>query len=607
MPNYNVRLKKRSGNGWDTLYPETLASLVTTAAGTNVQVFMDTVYDTGATPNANGAMTKEDKTKLDGIEERANRYVHPNDPSTRHVSDTQIDAWNDKYTKIEVDNLFNQLVMGLDWKESVGTFNDIANTYPNPQDGWTVNVKDTDITYRYDGTGWIAISANAIPLVSHTADGKMSSADKIKLDNLGPRVDGLANDLANLNQGIAGDLTAVINRINNVEQTVNGYNGQIAALENDKADKNHHHDNRYSQLNHNHDTQYAAINHTHNYLPLTGGALTGNVNTNSSINFTAGSTSGIRYNNNLILRNNGTSTVISSINNTMFFRPQGDTNGTNQMTLGTNGDLTATRFVGPLQGNADTATRLQTPRNINGVAFDGTTNITIADNTKVLKAGDTMTGALNNNLSTGTYLAGNQGRALVNSTSAAGGYTTLLKSNSTNGFFTVNNFQDKLLVGYTAKTTVGGGTNRLDRQITLLNEAGNTIFPGQVTATSFNGNATSATRLQNARTVQLTGAVTGQANFDGSTNIQINTTLANQPKGRLVRLRNRVAVTTTTNTVNIGIGGYNVNDDILNVYLAGVRLEPTVEYTNTQSQITLTGGNNFVNGDVVSFEVIQMQ
>ena len=222
-------------------------------------------------------------------------------------------------------------------------------------------------------------------------------------------------------------------------------------------------------------------------------------------------------------------------------------------------------------------------------------------------AGGNMTGTINNSLDTETHLNGNKGKALVNSTNNAGAYTTLLKSNSINGYFTVSNLHDSLLVGYTAKTTVDGGTNRLDRQVILLNEAGNTSFPGQVTATAFNGNATSATRLQNARTIQLTGAITGQANFDGSANIQINTTLATQPKSRLVRLRNRVAVTTTTKTVNIGIGAFNVNNDVLNVYLAGVRLEPTVDYTNTQSQITLTGTNNFVNGDVVSFEVIQMQ
>lgn len=43
---------------------------------------------------------------------------------------------------------------------------------------------------------------------------------------------------------------------------------------------------------------------------------------------------------------------------------------------------------------AFTATKLLTPRNINGVAFDGTGNITVADATKVAKSGDTMTGDL---------------------------------------------------------------------------------------------------------------------------------------------------------------------------------------------------------------------
>lgn len=59
------------------------------------------------------------------------------------------------------------------------------------------------------------------------------------------------------------------------------------------------------------------------------------------------------------------------------------------------GTITA-NLTGSVSGNATTATRLQTARNINGVAFDGTVDITVpgVDNTRVLKSGDTMTGFL---------------------------------------------------------------------------------------------------------------------------------------------------------------------------------------------------------------------
>ena len=49
---------------------------------------------------------------------------------------------------------------------------------------------------------------------------------------------------------------------------------------------------------------------------------------------------------------------------------------------------------GSTTGNAATATALQTARTINGVSFDGTANITVADNTKLPLAGGTLTGAL---------------------------------------------------------------------------------------------------------------------------------------------------------------------------------------------------------------------
>jgi hypothetical protein len=63
------------------------------------------------------------------------------------------------------------------------------------------------------------------------------------------------------------------------------------------------------------------------------------------------------------------------------------------------GTITASligNVTGNATGNSGTATRLQTPRTINGVSFDGTTNITInaVDSTKVPLAGGTMTGFL---------------------------------------------------------------------------------------------------------------------------------------------------------------------------------------------------------------------
>lgn len=65
---------------------------------------LDSVFEFGllspATPDKDGLMSKDDKTKLDGIEEGANNYIHPDDSNTRHVTDDQINKWNNqtKYT-----------------------------------------------------------------------------------------------------------------------------------------------------------------------------------------------------------------------------------------------------------------------------------------------------------------------------------------------------------------------------------------------------------------------------------------------------------------------------------------------------------------------------
>lgn len=91
--------------------------------------------------------------------------------------------WDDKYTKNEVDNKFSALETATDWKEAVDTFEDLSVAYPEPEDGWTVNVKDTDYTYRWSGTAWVVISANAIPKATKDVDGLLSHEDKIFYDD----------------------------------------------------------------------------------------------------------------------------------------------------------------------------------------------------------------------------------------------------------------------------------------------------------------------------------------------------------------------------------------------------------------------------------------
>lgn len=74
-------------------------------------------------------------------------------------------------------------------------------------------------------------------------------------------------------------------------------------------------------------------------------------------------------------------------------------NGSNTVTVTTSGltvsgTATATTFSGALSGNATTATTLQTARTINGVSFNGSANITVADATKLPLTGGTLSGNL---------------------------------------------------------------------------------------------------------------------------------------------------------------------------------------------------------------------
>lgn len=92
--------------------------------------------------------------------------------------------WDDKYTKNEIDNKISAVVTSLDYKEHVATFTDLATTYPDAKDGWTASVDADNYTYKFNGTSWIPISANSVPLASSSVSGLMSSQDKIDHDDM---------------------------------------------------------------------------------------------------------------------------------------------------------------------------------------------------------------------------------------------------------------------------------------------------------------------------------------------------------------------------------------------------------------------------------------
>ena len=124
------------------------------------------------------------------------------------------------YTPNEVDNKFSTLETNIDWKEAVNTFDDIATTYPNPEDGWTVNTKDNNITYRYNGSEWVAISANAIPKATNSVDGLLSKEDHAKYDDAVSKAH--THDNKTVLDGITSDKVTAWDTVNNKVDKVDG-------------------------------------------------------------------------------------------------------------------------------------------------------------------------------------------------------------------------------------------------------------------------------------------------------------------------------------------------------------------------------------------------
>lgn len=364
-----------------------------------------------------------------------------------------------------------------------------------------------------------------------------------------------------------------------------------------------------------------------NYLPLSGGALTGNVTPTTDSTLSLG-TSDLKFNTmyadifyGALSGNASTASIATKANILTTARTINGTsfNGSANITTanwGTarnigivNSDGTGTAVTtsvngsanvnlklpatikATLTGNASTATTLANARTINGTSFNGSANITTANwgtartitigntgksvngsanitwslseigaaasshtHSYLPLSGGTMTGTISSSKTTGTYLAGSQGTAVINSTASGGSYTTLLKANSSNGKFTLSIYQTYMLLGYMSNKTIEAGNNNLDKSLRFLEDG--TLIPGasnvqnlgssstkwlNVYATTFTGNlagnattattATKANQLTTARTIAISGGVTGTAtSFNGTANITIPVTAVDASK-----------------------------------------------------------------------------
>lgn len=191
------------------------------------------------------------------------------------------------------------------------------------------------------------------------------------------------------------------------------------------------------------------------------------------------------------------------------------------MVDGTSKSVTVPTWNQSTTGNAATATKLQTARTINGVPFDGTANITTpAYNSVYTLDNRTLKPA---DIPSRTVTAAFSTQVGMNGTAPGTDYLDVLALNTwdNNSGGSVNALVFNKTASQGIYHYIGGvGANAWTAYKQLA-----------YTDSSITGNAATATKMQTPRSIGITGAVTGAGvNFDGTSNIAINTTAVDASK-----------------------------------------------------------------------------
>lgn len=278
-----------------------------------------------------------------------------------------------------------------------------------------------------------------------------------------------------------------------------------------------------------------------------------------------------------------------------------------------------TRYLS-ITGNAVSANRLINTRNIaltgsvtGTVGFNGASDVNITTTLKSPISGAWFNGGA---ITVSTDGAAKLGKYLDfhNSSASTNNFDTRLQCNGT----TRNTVNLPMSSGTLALTTdnVSSATKLQNIRSFRIGSATKTFDgTGDVTITLNEMGVAAVTHTHTSSQIStmngyVKGTVGGNVLATDSLNVAIskleNRIDSKSSNVRLTRLSNSVTLQSNANTVNMGLA-YNSNTDILNVYLSGVRLTPTIDYTATNTAITGTKGITFSTGDVISFEIIKLE
>ena len=234
---------------------------------------------------------------------------------------------------------------------------------------------------------------------------------------------------------------------------------------------------------------------------------------------------------------------------------------------------------GDVTGNADTATALETARNIGGVSFDGTASISLpgvntagnqdtTGNAATATAWETgRTISLTGDVTGSVTGVNGSGNASIATTIAA---NSVALSTDTTGNYVQSVASGNYITGGAAGSEGAALTIGVDATPTntaskvVARDASGNFSAGTITA-ALSGNASTASTLATARNIAVSGAVTGNANFDGSGNISIATTATSDPtvtltgavtgSGTMTNLGNVSIATTATADPTLTLSG----------------------------------------------------